>query len=78
MFRCTQAKGEGAPECEKFAKYYRSLCPSEWVCVFPTLMSGLSFMFHSLVLCLRELTYDLIVYSTYFDCYFGSLIVTDK
>ncbi|KGN62709.1 cytochrome c oxidase subunit 6b-1 [Cucumis sativus] len=29
--RCTQAKGEGAPECEKFAKYYRSLCPSEWV-----------------------------------------------
>ncbi|XP_022997269.1 cytochrome c oxidase subunit 6b-1-like isoform X1 [Cucurbita maxima] len=29
--RCTQAKGEGAPECDKFAKYYRSLCPSEWV-----------------------------------------------
>uniref|UniRef100_A0A0E0EEI2 Uncharacterized protein n=1 Tax=Oryza meridionalis TaxID=40149 RepID=A0A0E0EEI2_9ORYZ len=25
------AKGEGAPECEKFAKYYRSLCPSEWI-----------------------------------------------
>ncbi|CAA6658854.1 unnamed protein product [Spirodela intermedia] len=19
------------PECDKFAKYYRSLCPSEWV-----------------------------------------------
>ncbi|XP_023537220.1 cytochrome c oxidase subunit 6b-1-like [Cucurbita pepo subsp. pepo] len=29
--RCIQAKGEGAPECDKFAKYYRSLCPSEWV-----------------------------------------------
>ncbi|XP_022131889.1 cytochrome c oxidase subunit 6b-1-like [Momordica charantia] len=29
--RCTAAKGEGAPECDKFAKYYRSLCPSEWV-----------------------------------------------
>ncbi|CAK9313055.1 unnamed protein product [Citrullus colocynthis] len=29
--RCIQAKGEGAPECNKFAKYYRSLCPSEWV-----------------------------------------------
>ncbi|KAL6856250.1 hypothetical protein ACP4OV_019052 [Aristida adscensionis] len=29
--RCVAAKGEGAPECEKFAKYYRSLCPSEWV-----------------------------------------------
>ncbi|KAI3958546.1 hypothetical protein MKW92_032567 [Papaver armeniacum] len=22
---------EGASECEKFAKYYRSLCPGEWV-----------------------------------------------
>uniref|UniRef100_A0A453B298 Cytochrome c oxidase subunit n=1 Tax=Aegilops tauschii subsp. strangulata TaxID=200361 RepID=A0A453B298_AEGTS len=30
--RCVAAKGDDAPECEKFAKYYRSLCPSEWVC----------------------------------------------
>ncbi|VFQ86760.1 unnamed protein product [Cuscuta campestris] len=29
--RCIAAKGEGAPECDKFAKYYRSLCPGEWV-----------------------------------------------
>uniref|UniRef100_A0A0E0LNH6 Cytochrome c oxidase subunit n=1 Tax=Oryza punctata TaxID=4537 RepID=A0A0E0LNH6_ORYPU len=29
--RCVAAKGEDAPECEKFAKYYRSLCPSEWI-----------------------------------------------
>ncbi|XP_020580901.1 cytochrome c oxidase subunit 6b-1-like [Phalaenopsis equestris] len=29
--RCINAKGEGAPECEKFAKYYRSLCPGEWI-----------------------------------------------
>ncbi|KAJ6337576.1 hypothetical protein OIU76_007286 [Salix suchowensis] len=29
--RCVAAKGEGASECDKFAKYYRSLCPSEWV-----------------------------------------------
>lgn len=29
--RCVAAKGEGAPECNKFAKYYRSLCPGEWV-----------------------------------------------
>ncbi|XP_060198942.1 cytochrome c oxidase subunit 6b-1-like [Lycium barbarum] len=29
--RCTAAKGEGAPECDKFAKYYRSLCPGEWI-----------------------------------------------
>ncbi|XP_047326619.1 cytochrome c oxidase subunit 6b-3-like [Impatiens glandulifera] len=29
--RCIAAKGESAPECDKFAKYYRSLCPGEWV-----------------------------------------------
>ncbi|XP_010521174.1 PREDICTED: cytochrome c oxidase subunit 6b-1-like [Tarenaya hassleriana] len=29
--RCVAAKGEDAQECDKFAKYYRSLCPSEWV-----------------------------------------------
>lgn len=29
--RCIAAKGEDAPECDKFAKYYRALCPGEWV-----------------------------------------------
>lgn len=29
--RCVAAKGEGAPECDKFAKYYRALCPGDWV-----------------------------------------------
>ncbi|CAA2975157.1 cytochrome c oxidase subunit 6b-1-like [Olea europaea subsp. europaea] len=29
--RCVAAKGEDAPECNKFAKYYRSLCPGEWI-----------------------------------------------
>ncbi|XP_039126870.1 cytochrome c oxidase subunit 6b-1-like isoform X2 [Dioscorea cayenensis subsp. rotundata] len=29
--RCVAAKGDDAQECEKFAKYYRSLCPSEWI-----------------------------------------------
>ncbi|XP_050214187.1 cytochrome c oxidase subunit 6b-1 [Mercurialis annua] len=29
--RCVAAKGEGAQECDKFAKFYRSLCPGEWV-----------------------------------------------
>ncbi|XP_057973824.1 cytochrome c oxidase subunit 6b-1 [Malania oleifera] len=29
--RCIAAKGEDAPECDKFAKYYRSLCPGEWI-----------------------------------------------
>ncbi|OIW21830.1 hypothetical protein TanjilG_12877 [Lupinus angustifolius] len=28
--RCIAAKGEDAPECDRFAKYYRSLCPGEW------------------------------------------------
>ncbi|XP_024025706.1 cytochrome c oxidase subunit 6b-2 [Morus notabilis] len=29
--RCLAAKGEESGECEKFARYYRSLCPGEWV-----------------------------------------------
>ncbi|KAM7520797.1 hypothetical protein LguiB_019759 [Lonicera macranthoides] len=29
--RCIAAKGEGTPECDRFAKYYRSLCPGEWI-----------------------------------------------
>ncbi|KAG7545893.1 Cytochrome c oxidase subunit VIb superfamily, partial [Arabidopsis suecica] len=29
--RCTTAKGEDSNECERFAKYYRALCPGEWV-----------------------------------------------
>ncbi|KAL3532937.1 hypothetical protein ACH5RR_006458 [Cinchona calisaya] len=29
--RCVAAKGEDSGECEKFAKYYRALCPGEWV-----------------------------------------------
>eukprot|EP00262_Sarcandra_glabra_P016183 TRINITY_DN5197_c0_g1_i2.p1 TRINITY_DN5197_c0_g1~~TRINITY_DN5197_c0_g1_i2.p1 ORF type:complete len:206 (-),score=50.40 TRINITY_DN5197_c0_g1_i2:270-887(-) len=29
--RCIAAKGEDAAECKKFAKYYRSLCPGEWI-----------------------------------------------
>ncbi|KAD4180100.1 hypothetical protein E3N88_28691 [Mikania micrantha] len=29
--KCVAAKGDDASECEKFAKFYRSLCPGEWV-----------------------------------------------
>ncbi|KAG5225859.1 cytochrome oxidase [Salix suchowensis] len=29
--RCVAAKGDEVSDCERFAKYYRSLCPSEWV-----------------------------------------------
>ncbi|KAH0935687.1 hypothetical protein HID58_012804 [Brassica napus] len=28
---CTTAKGEDSVDCERFAKYYRALCPGEWV-----------------------------------------------
>ncbi|CAL9106846.1 unnamed protein product, partial [Musa acuminata var. zebrina] len=29
--KCVAAKGEETPDCHKFAKYYRSLCPGEWL-----------------------------------------------
>ncbi|PKA49418.1 Cytochrome c oxidase subunit 6b-2 [Apostasia shenzhenica] len=29
--KCLAAKGDGSIDCEKFARYYRSLCPGEWV-----------------------------------------------
>eukprot|EP00246_Nothoceros_aenigmaticus_P011138 TRINITY_DN2905_c0_g1_i1.p5 TRINITY_DN2905_c0_g1~~TRINITY_DN2905_c0_g1_i1.p5 ORF type:complete len:132 (-),score=30.51 TRINITY_DN2905_c0_g1_i1:1616-2011(-) len=29
--KCVAEKGEGASECNKYAKYYRSLCPGEWI-----------------------------------------------
>lgn len=28
---CAKAKGEDDPECEKFKRWYGSLCPIEWV-----------------------------------------------
>ncbi|XP_028775440.1 cytochrome c oxidase subunit 6B-like [Neltuma alba] len=38
--RCVAAKGEGSGDCERFAKYYRSLCPSEWVKVLEVHRQG--------------------------------------
>lgn len=29
--RCVAAKGDEAADCARFAKYYRALCPGEWV-----------------------------------------------
>ncbi|XP_008781379.2 cytochrome c oxidase subunit 6b-2-like [Phoenix dactylifera] len=29
--KCLKAKGEDAADCQKFARYYRSLCPLEWI-----------------------------------------------
>ncbi|KAM0943375.1 putative cytochrome-c oxidase [Dioscorea sansibarensis] len=29
--KCVNAKADDSGECEKFAKYYRSLCPGEWI-----------------------------------------------
>ncbi|WMV36439.1 hypothetical protein MTR67_029824 [Solanum verrucosum] len=31
--RCVAAKGDEAADCERFAKYYRALCPGEWASV---------------------------------------------
>ncbi|KAK4392669.1 Cytochrome c oxidase subunitb-2 [Sesamum angolense] len=31
VVRCVAAKGEESGDCNKFAKYYRSLCPGEWI-----------------------------------------------
>jgi cytochrome c oxidase subunit 6b len=29
--KCAAEKGEDAKDCQKYARYYRSLCPGEWV-----------------------------------------------
>lgn len=29
--KCAAEKGEDAKECQKYARYYRSLCPGEWI-----------------------------------------------
>ncbi|XP_020582420.1 cytochrome c oxidase subunit 6B-like [Phalaenopsis equestris] len=29
--RCIAAKGDDSSDCTKFAKYYRALCPGEWI-----------------------------------------------
>ncbi|KAL0383135.1 UNVERIFIED_CONTAM: Cytochrome c oxidase subunitb-1 [Sesamum calycinum] len=31
VVRCIATKGEGSSDCGKFARYYRSLCPGEWI-----------------------------------------------
>ncbi|KAI3457222.1 hypothetical protein Pfo_013885 [Paulownia fortunei] len=30
---CVAAKGEESGDCDKFFKYYRSLCPVEWLTI---------------------------------------------
>lgn len=29
--KCVKVKGEDDPDCNKYARYYRSLCPGEWI-----------------------------------------------
>ncbi|XWS62082.1 hypothetical protein CRYUN_Cryun07bG0180600 [Craigia yunnanensis] len=29
--KCIKEKGSTAPQCDKFARHYRSLCPDEWI-----------------------------------------------
>jgi hypothetical protein len=39
--RCAAEKGEDAKDCQKYARYYRSLCPGEWVRICITRPSNL-------------------------------------
>ena len=29
--KCAKEKGEDAEQCQAYARYYRSICPTEWV-----------------------------------------------
>ncbi|CAN6915434.1 unnamed protein product, partial [Brassica oleracea] len=52
-FECTTAKGEDSNDCERFAKYYRALCPGEWVCLCSaTCLSSFIFL-HPHILTMR-------------------------
>jgi cytochrome c oxidase subunit 6b len=31
FYRCLAQRGEGAPECQSYARTYRSICPAEWL-----------------------------------------------
>ncbi|KAK3221742.1 hypothetical protein Dsin_008767 [Dipteronia sinensis] len=39
--RCLAVKGEESNACETFAKYYRALCPGEWMIKRPGALSRL-------------------------------------
>ncbi|GJN02446.1 hypothetical protein PR202_ga19798 [Eleusine coracana subsp. coracana] len=56
--RCVNAKGDAADDCDKFAKYYRSLCPGEWVSDFATFCRTIAIIFKSDGI-LQEFVYDL-------------------
>ena len=43
--RCANDKGDETADCEKFAKYYRSLCPGEWVSACAVFCSTTAFFF---------------------------------
>uniref|UniRef100_A0A0V0GSH2 Putative ovule protein n=1 Tax=Solanum chacoense TaxID=4108 RepID=A0A0V0GSH2_SOLCH len=50
--RCVAAKGDEAADCERFAKYYRALCPGEWVShVLINLYFGVFKVIRYLVIC---------------------------
>lgn len=50
--RCVAAKGDEAADCARFAKYYRALCPGEWVShVLINLYCGMFKVIRYLVIC---------------------------
>ena len=57
-FRCVNAKGDDAGDCDKFAKYYRSLCPGEWVSAFSFAASIVNYSPGECILLSKEHTDD--------------------
>lgn len=49
--RCIQEMGENALECGKFADYYRSLCPVEWVQNLQFVTNHISLVSHWIYIC---------------------------
>ncbi|GMP66352.1 hypothetical protein CsSME_00026744 [Camellia sinensis var. sinensis] len=47
--RCLAAKGEESSECQRFAKYYRSLCLGEWLQNWKMNMTHLYFKWNLII-----------------------------
>jgi len=66
------AKGDDAGDCDKFAKYYRSLCPGEWVSSFSFAASIVNYSPGERILLSKEHTDDkLDLTPQFFFLFFG-------
>ena len=75
-FRCVNAKGDDAGDCDKFAKYYRSLCPGEWVSAFSFAASIVNYSPGECILLSKEHTDDKLDLTPQFSsCFLGLKIM---